>query len=148
MGAKSRLWRLLVRFCVCAVPLEGWVQNSEPTEVLPSPQGVAAMEPLNFVTTWQNWAQPQHCRDVPEKPLFTLFWCRGREVPPWQNWAVHLLYIPLALHGTDGWPGLQQTQSLCWSKYLGRVQPGPGKHMEILETGGQWLIKTERLGSR
>lgn len=32
----------------------------------------------------------------------------GREVPPWQNWAVHLLYIPLALHGTEGWPGLHK----------------------------------------
>lgn len=85
---------------MCAVPLEGLVQNSEPTEVLPSPpaQAAAVVEPSNFVTTWQNLA----LLAVPEKHLFSLFWCRGREIPPWQNWAVHLLYIPLALHGTDG----------------------------------------------
>lgn len=124
---------------MCAVPLEGSVQNSEPTELLPSSaaQVAAAMEPLNFVSTWHNLAQPQHCRVVPEKPLFSLFWCRVKEVPPRQNWAVHHPHIPLALHGTDGQPGLQQTQSVCWSKYLGRVQPGPGKHFEILEAGGQ-----------
>lgn len=40
-----------------------------------------------------------------------------------------------AWHG--GMTGVTANPDVCWSKYLGTVQPGPGKHIEILEAGGQ-----------
>lgn len=146
MGAKSRLWRLLVRFlCAYSAPwrLGAALTAHGNVEVLQPPPAPGPLKgPLqphspNFVNLQHNLAQATALQRHPRKTSFlpvllrgvpSQFQCQWRKAPPWQNRAAQPLFAPPDI-AWQGWPGLQQNQFVCWSKYLGRVQLGPCKHI-------------------